>query len=575
MASASSSYAYLSAPLPLPFPSPKPHPALFPLSTHLRGFLKQRRSSISLCLRRHHAPPHLPPDPPDDNPLNPLALSAVFFSLALGFASSSLVSRRSVALASDSPPVAVLQRELDQPEEPLRNNRGDEIGRTDNYYRNEEKGEKVEEGEEAEEEDRELKEAFEKWKSKSFALTVPLRVVALRGSVPPSWVKEFMQSQGKRSSLQFKMRENLEGIFSDMSAAFTKGSVKSLSTASADLVTVGDSWLSFAIKQGLIEPINGAEDQDWFKILSNKWKVYLRRNSEGDIDPDGKIWAAPYRWGTMVIAYKKSKFKELHLDPIEDWADLWRPELSGRIAMVNCPREVVGAVLKHMGASYNTKNIDSEVVGGKDVVEQNMAMLAEQVRLFDSSNYLKAFGVGDVWVAVGWSSDVLPAVKRLRNVAMVVPKSGSSLWADLWAIPAASRLNTTKIGGRVRGPSPLIHQWIEFCMQTARALPFTHSVIPGALPSSVEGTAVQATQDFTGGKKPKLDTNLISGVPPPEILARCEFLEPLPEASLADYNWLILNLKRPNQGLIQNLQRIILRAKQTLHLKRQEKVSSQ
>lgn len=46
--------------------------------------------------------------------------------------------------------------------------------------------------------------------------------------------------------------------------------------------------------------------------------------------------------------------------------------------------------------------------------------------------YLKAFGVGDVWVIVGWSSDVLPAAKRMTNVAVVVPKSGASLWADLW-----------------------------------------------------------------------------------------------------------------------------------------------
>jgi spermidine/putrescine-binding protein len=47
-------------------------------------------------------------------------------------------------------------------------------------------------------------------------------------------------------------------------------------------------------------------------------------------------------------------------------------------------------------------------------------------------NYLKSFSVGDVWVAVGWSSDVIPAAKRMSNVAVVVPKSGSSLWADLW-----------------------------------------------------------------------------------------------------------------------------------------------
>lgn len=55
-----------------------------------------------------------------------------------------------------------------------------------------------------------------------------------------------------------------------------------------------------------------------------------------------------------------------------------------------------------------------------------------QVRLFDDMHYLKAFGAGDVWVTVGWSSDVIPAAKRMSNVAVVVPKSGASLWADLW-----------------------------------------------------------------------------------------------------------------------------------------------
>ncbi|KAK9229943.1 hypothetical protein WN944_022909 [Citrus x changshan-huyou] len=124
-----------------------------------------------------------------------------------------------------------------------------------------------------------------------------------------------------------------------------------------------------------------------------------------------------------------------------------------------------------------------------------------QVRLFDSTHYLKAFGIRDVWVAVGWSSDVLPAVKRMSNVAVVVPKSGASLWADLWAIPAASRLETKQIGGRVSGPSPLIHQWIEFCLQTARALPFKQEVIPGTSPSALESTLV------------KLPGELLKGVP--------------------------------------------------------------
>lgn len=225
--------------------------------------------------------------------------------------------------------------------------------------------------------------------------------------------------------------------------------------------------------------------------------------------------------------------------------------------MIDCPREVVGAVLKYMGASYNTQNIESQVVGGRDAVEQNLALLGKQVRLFDSMHYLKAFAVGDVWVAVGWSSDVLPVAKRMSNVTVVVPKSGASLWVDLWAIPAASSFKTEdRIGGRIRGPSPLIHQWMDFCLQTARALPFKQEIIPGASPFDLENPPPFEVLVTKG--KPKLDTNLLAGTPPPEILAKCEFLEPLSDVALSDYKRLMDNMQKPGHGLIHGVQHSVL-----------------
>ncbi|KAI4327937.1 hypothetical protein L6164_020343 [Bauhinia variegata] len=404
--------------------------------------------------------------------------------------------------------------------------------------------------------DKELEEAFEKWKSKTYALTVPLRIVALRGSIPPSWTKDFLKSQGRRLKFNMKFNASLESIFSDLSVPFTKGNIGPSSALAADIVSIGDTWLKFAINKAIIEPIRDVEDQDWFKGLHEKWKVYLRRNCDGEIDLKGDIWAAPYRWGCMVIAYKKNKFQKHNLAPMEDWADLWRPELAGKISMVDSPREVVGAVLKYMGASYNTNDMNMEVAGGRDSVKHNISLLGKQVQLFDSTHYLKAFGVGDVWVAVGWSSDIIPAAKRMSNVAVIVPKSGTSLWADLWAIPAASRIQTNRIGGRVRGPSPLIHQWIEFCLQGARALPFKQEVIPGALPSDLKGSSVEVPMELTKGR-PKLDSNLIAGAPPPEILERCEFLEPLSNSALSDYHWLLATMQEPRQGLIYKLREYI------------------
>ncbi|KAH9753734.1 hypothetical protein KPL71_015185 [Citrus sinensis] len=101
-----------------------------------------------------------------------------------------------------------------------------------------------------------------------------------------------MRSQGKRLKFQMNLCASIDGIFNNLSVPFNKVKAKSASYMAADLVSVGDSWLSFAIKKRLIEPIAGAEDQDWFKCLS-------------------------HRWGTTVIAYKKSKFRKHNLAPIE------------------------------------------------------------------------------------------------------------------------------------------------------------------------------------------------------------------------------------------------------------------
>ncbi|KAL6530819.1 hypothetical protein OROGR_014679 [Orobanche gracilis] len=419
--------------------------------------------------------------------------------------------------------------------------------------------EEVEDFEDIKDEDMKL--AFERWKSKPYALTVPLRVVALQGSVPPVWIRDFLRSQGKRVWFRAEFRQSLRDIFYELIEPSRKGKINRKSVVAADLVTIGDSWLNFAIGKGLIEAIERAEDLDWFQDLSDKWKVYLRRSTDGHLNSQGSVWAVPYRWGSMVIAYDKREFQTRKLAPVEDWSDLWRPELVGKISMVDSPREIVGAVLKYMGASYNTTNIDSQVFGGKHAVLQQLELLGQQVRLFDSQHYLKALRAGDVWVAVGWSSDVLPIAKTMPNISVIVPKSGASLWADFWAsslgmnsaIPTTSRLVTDRVGGRVRGPSPVYQQWVEFCLQPERALPFKEEIVAGASPVSLEASSIEEQPRERSKDRPKLDTNLVANVPPAEILSRCEFLEPLSEDALSDYRWIMGSLRKPGKSMMKRL----------------------
>lgn len=114
------------------------------------------------------------------------------------------------------------------------------------------------------------------------------------------------------------------------------------------------------------------------------------------------------------------------------------------------------------------------------------------------------------------------------------------------AVPAASRLATDQIGGRVRGPSPPLYQWIEFCLQPQRALPFKKDAIVGASPITLEAPFKEQKEVSKG--RPKLDTNLVANVPPAEILARCELLEPLSDDALFEYQWLLGSLPKSNHN---------------------------
>jgi spermidine/putrescine-binding protein len=64
---------------------------------------------------------------------------------------------------------------------------------------------------------------------------------------------------------------------------------------------------------------------------------------------------------------------------VQDWKDLFSAELAGKVAMVDSPREVVGVVFKSLGASYNTKDFDKKVLGGREAVKERFHVLQKQV----------------------------------------------------------------------------------------------------------------------------------------------------------------------------------------------------
>ena len=350
-------------------------------------------------------------------------------------------------------------------------------------------------------------------------------VTLLQGSIPPQLIGDFLKLKTitNKQQVKFKPQTQLSEIFkllSNSSLAESSSNIftnllpqnRQKSPKKPDLLTLGDYWLESAINQKLLQPLETNQLKNW-NSLPLIWQQLVKRDSQGKPSNNGEIYGAPYRWGNTVIVYRQDKFKSLDWVP-QDWNDLWREELRDRISLLDNYREIIGLTLKTLGHSYNTESLASI----RDL-ETKLIKLNQQVKFYSSDKYLQPLILGDTWLAVGWSSDILPLMKRYSNLAVVVPQSGTSLWADIWVKPAPISETDTSSN------SALSEVWIDFCWQSKAAKQislFTAAISPiWTKEESINLTKNSQNRDFILAT---LDT-----------LAKSEFISPLNSETTQQY----------------------------------------
>jgi putative spermidine/putrescine transport system substrate-binding protein len=348
-----------------------------------------------------------------------------------------------------------------------------------------------------------------------------LKVLLLKGSIPPQLLGKFRQQIEQENALSLKPESQLKDLFKLLQTWQEKPKAnKNLfdwvpllgqkTPTIADLVTLGDYWLARAIQEKLIQPLQVAELPGWQK-LPPRWQSLVKRNSQGNLDENGQIWGAPYRWGTTMIAYRQDKFKKLGWQPT-DWGDLWREELRDRISLLDQPREVIGLTLRKLGHSYNS--LDLTKIAN---LKSELMSLHNQVKFYSSDYYLQPLILGDTWLAVGWSHDILSLQSRYPNIKAVIPQSGTALWADVWVKPASVVREENRLA--------IEKKWLDFCWQpqpaqqisllTDAASPIILSLTEKDLPKDIKNNSLLLVNQ--------------------KILKDSEFLFPLPEVTLAQY----------------------------------------
>ncbi len=347
--------------------------------------------------------------------------------------------------------------------------------------------------------------------------TSALKVSLLARALPSQLVSKF-RSAAPSTDVKLSIASSLQELFTDLQQQAVQplevqkpNLFQQLSQfifgAPPDTVShlsmLGDYWLSVAIAQGLIRPLPLEQLQGW-KELSPQWQRIVKRDRQGRLSATGEVWGAPYRWGATVIAYRKDEFRKLGWTPT-DWADLWRPELKDKISLLDQPRETIGLTLKKLKKSYNTANLAAV----PDLLS-NLQALNRQVKLYSSTDYLQPLLRKDTWVAVGWSTDILPLFESEPDIGFAVPQSGTALWSDVWVWPTVVNNGTAEFD----------KEWIEFWWKPDIAkdlTQFTDALSP-ALKELGSGNAVKAAL-----------------APNRSWFEQSEFLEPLPAAALNQY----------------------------------------
>lgn len=355
-----------------------------------------------------------------------------------------------------------------------------------------------------------------------------LKILLLANSIPSQSIKKFRKSLTPKTALSFKAEAQLQQLYrfleiwqENPQEAQEQSSwidpligflpfVRQRTPNRTNLTTLGHSWLSKAIQNQLIQPLNPENFSQW-QNLPSSWQNLVRRNSKGQLDPSGQVWGAPYRWGTTAIAYNRDKFKALDWK-LTDWSDLWRPELRDRVSIIDRPREVIGLTLKKLGYSYNEQDL-SKIAN----LKSELRSLHQQIKFYSSIHYLQPLILEDVWVAVGWSGDILSLQESYPNIGAMIPQSGTALWADLWVEPSAGNASSSEL--ITNTPPSLEAQWIDFCWQEQTALQIS-LFTPASSPIILGMNRANLLE--------KLQNDSLR-LPDAEIIAKSDFIEPLSE----------------------------------------------
>ena len=269
------------------------------------------------------------------------------------------------------------------------------------------------------------------------------------------------------------------------------------STAKYDVICASDYMIDKMIQEGLLEKLSFSKIPNIDKLSPDM------RSFVDEFDP-GMYYSAPHTWGTYGIIYN-TKF----VDPEEmqdvSWSILWDEKYASKIVMPNSLREADMIAAKLLGFSMNTVDERELKMITDKLIEQKPLVYS-----YANDNARDLMIGENAYMAVINSGDVLYAQEDNENLAFTIPREGTEVWTDNWAVP--------KVCENYDGAMA----WINF-MYSEEAAQANFEYLTYAIPNTSLDDYVY--EDYIEGPTRILDIEIV--YPTKEILANCETLKNL------------------------------------------------
>ncbi len=191
------------------------------------------------------------------------------------------------------------------------------------------------------------------------------------------------------------------------------------------LIVPSDYMVGILIAGEDVQPLN----KDAIPNLSNISEAFTGLV----FDPEGD-YSVPYQWGTTGLAVDQEVVGE---DFPRSWGLIFDPEIasqySGRISLLNDPREVMAAALNYLGYSQNTTS-QEELDEAVELVSQ----AREHLAAFNTDSADELIVEGETAIAHGYSGDMFVQFSETPDPSRYVyfvPEEGGVRWIDNMAIP--------------------------------------------------------------------------------------------------------------------------------------------